>query len=386
MLNLAPLLAIACFYFAYFAFNGLFSPYWGLYLASLSFPAWQIGILTSLTQVNRIYAPTLWGWLADRRGSRQGILRIAGIAGLIFFIPLLFVHAFWPLFFTVLIASFFWSASLPLVEATAMTLLSGDGGAYARLRIWGSVGFIVATVIAGYLMQHQGVATFPWAVVAVMVSLALFSWQVPEASVAQKNISISEKLMDVLKKSEVQVLLLSCFLMALAHGPYYSFYSIYAAEYGHDKSTIGWFWTIGVMAEVGAFWLMPKLTRRFSLKNLFLFGLAMAVLRFMAIAWGMGSLALLVLAQLAHAFTFGSHHAVTMAYIHRYFTGSNQTRGQALYIAASFGLGGSLGGILAGLLWVPLGGQWVFSLAALIAAAAWFLARRGLNSTPTIQA
>ncbi|MGL6039651.1 MAG: MFS transporter, partial [Deefgea sp.] len=122
MLKSKPLLAIAGFYFCYFAFNGLFSPYWGLYLANLSFPAWQIGILTSLTQINRIYAPTLWGWLSDKTGQRQTILRVAGLGGLVFFIPLLFTHSFWFLFVSVLIASFFWSAALPLVEATSMTL------------------------------------------------------------------------------------------------------------------------------------------------------------------------------------------------------------------------------------------------------------------------
>lgn len=361
-----PLLAIAGFYFCYFAFNGLFSPYWGLYLASLAFPAWQIGILTSLTQINRIYAPTLWGWLSDRTGQRQTILRIAGLGGFVFFIPLLLTDSFALLFLAVLAASFFWSAALPLVEATTMTLLKGDSGAYARLRLWGSVGFVFATLVAGYLIEAYTIIVLPWAVVAIMASLALYSWQVPKPPAPVQAHVSGGRFGSILTQPEVRALLLSCFLMALAHGAYYSFYSIYVAEHGYSQSLIGWLWAVGVLAEILVFALMPQLTRTFALRTLFLFGLALAAIRFNLIAFGVGSLALLLLAQLGHAFTFGSHHAVTMNYIHRYFVGAHQARGQALYIAVSFGLGGSLGGILAGLFWEQLGGQIIFALSGFI--------------------
>ncbi|QLG87708.1 MFS transporter [Chitinibacter bivalviorum] len=374
----AALLAIAGFYFCYFAFNGLFSPFWGLYLAGLAFPAWQIGILTSLTQINRIYAPALWGYLADRTGKRQLILRVAGVFGLLFFIPLLITKTFWPIFIAVLLGSFFWSAALPLVEATAMSLLKGDSGAYSRLRIWGSLGFVAATVAAGYLIEAQGVTIFPVAVISVMAGLALYCWWVPEAPAVQAQQAVETRFLDILRRREVQSLLLACFLMALAHGPYYSFYSIYVANQGYSKSTIGWFWTLGVVAEIAIFWLMPRLNLRFSHKALLLFGFAIAALRFSIIAWGISSLLLLLLAQLAHAFTFGSNHAVNMAYIHRYFAGRHQAKGQALYIAMSFGIGGSLGGIIAGMLWQQIGGAWVFSLAALACACAYAIAWRGL--------
>jgi PPP family 3-phenylpropionic acid transporter len=375
------MLAIAGFYFCYFGFNGIFSPYWGLYLAGLAFPAWQIGILTSLTQINRIYAPALWGYLADRTGRRQLILRVAGFCGFLFFIPLLFADTFWPIFIAVLIGSFFWSAALPLVEATAMSLLKGDSGAYSRLRVWGSIGFVVATVAAGYLIEAQGLGVLPLSVIAIMASLALYCWWVPEAPVTAQQHEVDLDFGAILRRREVQALLTACFLMALAHGPYYSFYSIYAADQGYSKSTIGWFWTLGVVAEILIFWWMPRINLRFSTKIILLFGLLVGGGRFLMIAWGIESLALLLLAQIAHAFTFGSNHAANMAYIHRYFAGRHQAKGQALYIAMSFGLGGSLGGMLAGLVWQDWGGEWVFSLAALSCLLGALIAWRGLPRT-----
>lgn len=375
--NLA-LLAIAGFYFCYFAFNGIFSPYWGLYLAGLAFPAWQIGILTSLTQINRIYAPALWGYLADRSGRRRLILRVAGAGGLLFFIPLLFSKTFWPILLAVLLGSFFWSAALPLVESTAMSILKGDSGAYSRLRIWGSVGFVVATVAAGYLIEGAGVQALPWAVISIMTGLALYCWCVPESPIIASGAHAEGRFSDILRRREVQAVFLACFLMALAHGPYYSFYSIYVANQGYSKSTIGWFWTLGVLAEIVVFWCMPRLNARFANKTILLFGLGLAALRFLAIGWGVTSMLLLLLAQIAHAFTFGSNHAVNMAYIHRYFAGRHQAKGQALYIAMSFGMGGSVGGILAGWGWNALGGSVVFSLAALACLLGFAVAWRGV--------
>ena len=70
----ADLRPFAAFYFSYFAFQGLFGPFWGLYLESLSFSTVQISVLMALSTLARIVAPGLWGWLADRRGRRRSII------------------------------------------------------------------------------------------------------------------------------------------------------------------------------------------------------------------------------------------------------------------------------------------------------------------------
>ena len=261
-----------------------------------------------------------------------------------------------------------------------MALLKGNSGAYARLRLWGSIGFMVATLAAGYAIEGFGVGTLPWAVVAIMASLALYSWQVPSAPAIVETQRVQLPLWEILQRAEVRSLLLACFFMALAHGAYYSFYSIFVAEQGFSKSVIGWLWSIGVFAEILVFSLMPQLTQRFALRSLFLFGLLVAVARFGLIAWGAQSILLLIVAQIGHAFTFGSHHAVTMSYIHRYFSGRHQAKGQALYIAVSFGLGGSLGGILTGLNWNQLGGATIFSLSAGVALIGFLIAWRGVKN------
>jgi PPP family 3-phenylpropionic acid transporter len=103
---------------------------------------------------------------------------------------------------------------------------------------------------------------------------------------------------------------------------------------------------------------------------------AVATLRFLMIAWGVGNPVVIMAAQVLHAFTFGAYHAAAVTLIHRYFKGRHQARGQALYNSLAFGAGGTLGGLYSGLAWEGLGPQWTFSLAAGCALLA-FLVRHG---------
>lgn len=369
---------LAGFYFFYFAFVGAFSPYWGLYLQSLQFSAWQIGILMSLTQIMRIFAPNVWGWVADRTGKRGRIIRLAALISLLSYAGIFIGNGFSVLLVALASMSFFWSASLPLVEAITLSLLGRQTSGYSRIRLWGSVGFVVASVSIGHLLERVGVQYLPATVLLLMAGIAVYAWWIPE-SPASAHATDSGRLGDILRQPAVIALFAACFFMALAHGPYYTFYSIHLAEYGYSKSSIGYLWSVGVIAEIIAFALMQRIIAALGLRTLFLLGLLLAGLRFLVIAWLADSIVLMLLAQVLHAATFGTHHAASIALIHRFFQGRHQAKGQALYISASFGLGGTLGGLATGALWGSLGAGWIFTLAALSAGAGLLVAQRWLK-------
>ncbi|SFM93203.1 MFS transporter, PPP family, 3-phenylpropionic acid transporter [Formivibrio citricus] len=372
--------AIAAYYLFYYGFVGVFSPYWGPYLRALGVSMAMIGLMTSLPQINRIYAPALWGWLADRTGRRSAILRLAGLGSLAGFSTLLFTQdADW-MFAAILIASFFWSAALPQVEATTMSILKGDSGGYARLRIWGSVGFILATLAGGYFVDHWGVQALPALVVGIMAGVAILAWFVPDAGASRKQEG-SAGLREILYRREVMALLGGCLLIGAAHGLLMGFYSIHLDEHHVAKRAMGWLWSLGVVAEIGLFWCMTHLTGRFRLRSLYLFAMSVAVVRYLMIGWGADWMTVLVAAQLLHAFTFAVHHAVSIAYVHRFFGAAHRTQGQALYIVFTFGIGGSLGTLLTGWFWNDLGGNWMFTMASLVSLLALVICWRWLKDT-----
>ncbi|MHB9119458.1 MAG: MFS transporter [Burkholderiales bacterium] len=363
-----PYWRLSGFYFFYFAFVGAMSPYWGLYLKSLEFNAFQIGVLMSLLQVMRIFGPNAWGWLADHLGRRVLIVQIAVVASLASYVGVFFGNGFLWLFAVMSLMSFFWSASLPLVEATTLSHLGDSTWRYGRIRLWGSVGFIVAVVGLGYLLDSFPIRLLLFAVLGVLAGMALFARRIPEAVVVSHDSDL-HPVWHILRRPEVLAFFGGSFLMALAHGPYYIFYSIYLVDHGYTKSAVGLLWALGVVSEIGVFVWMPRLLRRVSLRKVLLASLALAVVRFLAIGWGVGWLALVVAAQVLHAATFGAYHSAAMEVVHRLFRGKHQAKGQGLYNSVSFGAGGTLGGLFSGYAWETAGPEWTFTVSAACALA-----------------
>lgn len=374
-----PYWRLSGFYFFYFAFVGAISPFWGLYLKSLEFSAFQIGILMSLLQVMRMFAPNIWGWAADHTGKRVAIVQVAATLSLVSYIGVFFGTSFLWLFVVMSLMSFFWSASLPLVEATTLSHLGERTEKYGRIRLWGSVGFIFAVVGLGYVLDFVPIRFLLWAILGMMVGLALFARHIPEAQVVPHHTDHLSA-WHIIKQPVVLAFFAASFFNAAAHGPYYTFYSIYLVDHGYSKSSVGWLWALGVISEILIFLWMPRLLRRFSLSQILLASFALGVLRFLVIGWGIGWFGLVLAAQLLHAATFGSYQAAAIEVIHRLFRGKHQAKGQALYNSVSFGAGGTLGGLYAGYTWDMLGPQITFTIAAAFAAIAFLLVYWKLGS------
>ena len=361
-----PYWRLSGFYFFHFAFIGAFAPYWGLYLHSLSFDAFQIGVLMSLLHVMRIFAPAAWGWLADHTGRRMLIVQLAAITGLVSYCGVFFGESFYWLFIIMALMSFFWSASLPLIEATTLSHLGESTARYGSIRSWGSLGFICAVIGIGYLLDTTEIASLLWWVLGFKLGIVIFSWRIPEAEITSHSTdSLSVK--QILKQPGVLPFFVACLLMAFAHGPYYTFYSIYLVEYGYSKGTIGWLWAVGVICEIGIFFLIPRLMNWLSLKQVLAFSFCCAVIRFLMIGWGVEWPEIVLFAQILHAATYGAHHVAAMMVIHHFFRGRHQAKGQTFYTSFTFGIGGALGGIFSGYAWGWMGPEFTFSISALAA-------------------
>jgi len=367
-----PYWRLSGFYFFYFAFVGAMAPFWGLYLKSLEFSAFQIGVLMSLLQVMRIFAPNIWGWVADRSGKRVAIVQVAVALSLVSYVGVFFGTSFAWLFVVMSLMSFFWSASLPLVEATTLSHLGEKTAKYGRIRLWGSVGFIATVIGLGYLFDYVAIRWLLWAVLGLISGLLLFSRHIPEAQVLPHHTD-HLPLWHIVRRPEVLAFISAGFLMAAAHGTYYTFYSIYLVDHGYTKSSVGLLWSLGVVCEIGIFLWMPRLLRHVTLKQVLLASFAFAVLRFLMIGWGVGWVAVIVAAQVLHAATFGAYHAAAVEVVHRFFKGRHQSKGQALYNSLSFGAGGTLGGLYSGLTWDTLGPDVTFTIAAACALGAFGL-------------
>lgn len=368
------------FYLFYFAALGALVPYWGLYLKSLGFDVTQIGQLIAILLATKIVAPNVWGWIADHTGQRMAIVRIASLLAVITFAGVYLGSSYWWLAGVMTAFSFFWNAALPQFEATTMTHLGNETHRYSGIRLWGSVGFIITVALLGPLLDAWGIGLLPAVVLALFVLIWISSIAVPESAAGHLPLG-QQPLRQVLRRPLVLSLLTVCFLMQASHGPYYAFYTLYLGDAGYSTAFVGQLWALGVVAEIGAFLLMPMLLPRFGARRLLLVAVCLTLLRWLLIAAFVDYPLVIVFAQTLHAASFGLYHAVAIFMIHMLFTGAHQGRGQALYSSISFGAGGAAGSLVSGYLWTGIGPQAMYLLAAaisLVAAAVVYFGIRGV--------
>lgn len=370
-----PYWRLSGYYFFYFSFLGAFSPYFGLYLQSLSFSAWDIGLLMSQMQMMRMFGPYLWGWLADRFGHRLEIIRLAGGISLAGFSAFFWLDRLPGMLVAMAALAFFWSSALPLVETLTFDHLRDECARYSRIRLWGSIGFIAAVMGTGAILDVVPPIAVLWVCWGMLIGILAFALVLPEAAPAQMG-GAAHSIAAILRQPKVKALMAACFMMSAAHGAFYVFYSIHLAGHGYSKTEVGALWSLGVVAEIVVFMSMARLARCFSLRTILLASFAAAVLRFLLMGWGVGSLALMVVVQLLHGLTFGAYHASAIAAVNRWFPGRAQGRGQALYSSLSFGAGGLLGALISGRTWDGWGAGWTFSLGALFALVGFLLVQR----------
>ncbi|HEX5513541.1 MAG TPA: MFS transporter [Gammaproteobacteria bacterium] len=370
-----PYWRLSGFYFFYFAIVGTLVPYWGPYLHTLGFSARQVGESIAVINLMRVIAPNVLGSLADRHGRRMRLVRLATALSLLSCAAALIDQSYGWLLLVMAVFSFLWNGALPQFEAVTMNHLGARAHRYSRIRLWGSVGFIVAVTVLGGVVDWAGVGIVPYALLLLSCALWLSGQATPERAAPP----VTEPLAGfwrVLWRPEVLGFLFAAFLSQMSHGPYYAFFSIYLQEHGYRSDTIGLLWAWAVIAEIGVFMAIHSWLPRHGPRRLMLAALLLGALRWLVIGGFPNQLALLFAAQTLHAASFGIYHAVGIAVVSRFFRGRSQGRGQAIYSSMTFGAGVAIGSLAAGYLWAGLGGSGVFYLASAVSALAAVIAWR----------
>ncbi|CDF93747.1 MULTISPECIES: MFS transporter [unclassified Pseudomonas] len=377
-----PYWRLSSFYLFYFALLGSTAPFLALYFDHLGFNAARIGELVAIPMLMRCVAPNIWGWLGDYTGQRLAIVRFGAVCTLLTFSLIFIDKSYAWLAMVMALHAFFWHAVLPQFEVITLAHLSGQASRYSQIRLWGSIGFIIAVIVLGRLFEWLSLDIYPLALVLIMGGIVLASFWVPNAQPVQGSRVAGDGFLRQLRNPGVLAFYACVGLMQMSHGPYYTFLTLHLERLGYSRGVIGVLWAVGVVAEVLVFLVMSRILARFSVRRVLLASFLLAALRWLLL----GSLAeflwVLLFAQVLHAATFGSFHAAAIHFVQRSFGSRQQGQGQALY-AALAGTGGALGALYSGYSWNALGATWTFSIASVAAfAAAVIIATRMQEDRP----
>jgi PPP family 3-phenylpropionic acid transporter len=344
--------AFGSFFFLYFAYVGLVSPYASLFFLDRGFTVIEIAVLMSMLQITRIVGPFSWGWLSDYLSNRIGIIRFCACLAALVFTTIYFLHSYIAFFIWMFVLHTILSSLMPLGESATVHALFKDNSfdkRYGRLRLWGSIGFISMVLFAGELFQRKGIELYPLVGTFVFITLAIVTFLLHEPKIERRTL-VKGELFTVLLNPDVRWFLLSGFFMQFAHAAFYVFYSLYLSNLGYDKLQIGLFWALGVAAEVIFFYFQSKVLSRFDPEVVLQASFGIGVIRFVLMAF-FPFTSVLIFAQVMHAGTFAANHSAATKLLQQWFAGPLQARGQALMATVSYGFGGTLGGLFAGWIW-----------------------------------
>ena len=366
--QLAPFAALSASYFAHI---GFFNPYLPLWLKELGLGLVAISLLTAVQSATRLVAPYAWGWLSDHTGERVKLLRYGASAALLISCGLWIPGGFWWLAAVLGLMFLHTSAMMPMSEAAMAHLVSSGGSfdakRYGRVRLWGSLGFLVTVFAAGAWFEHFGMGHFPaWTVLSLLAVVASV-WWLPDLKEAVPAHERKQPIWPLLRMPPVRWFFVAVFFHVLSHMGIYIFFSLYLDALGYSKAMIGLLWAVSVVVEIAWFFTQSRWLPAFSLSGWLIVCAAAAVLRMgLTAAWA-ELWPVLLLAQALHGLTFAAHHTACIALLSHHFPGLQRGRGQALYAVLGYGLPGVLTGLGGGVLSSRFGLDSVFQVALLSA-------------------
>ncbi|MFC3396422.1 3-phenylpropionate MFS transporter [Brenneria rubrifaciens] len=360
---------LALSYFTYFFCYGVFLPFWGGWLKGEGLSAESIGMLLGAGLVAR-FAGSLFITPSVKDPSRL----ITVLRGLTL-LTLALCVGFWQgstwlwLMFVMIGFNLFFAPLVPLTDALAASWQRQIVMDYGKVRVWGSIAFVIGSAVTGELVAiwgHSAILVILSAgLIAMMLGMLLRPSVMPQTAVSSERSTAVTPWNILLKEPAVWRFLLCVSLLQGAHAAYYGFSMIYWQDSGYSASVIGYLWSLGVVAEIVIFTFSQRLFRRWSARRLLLLSAVCGVVR-----WGlMGAtvaMPWMIVMQILHCGTFTVCHLAAMRFIAAR-TGGDVLRLQAVYSALAMGGSIAVMTMVSGFLFEYLqsGTFWVMALLAI---------------------
>jgi MFS transporter, PPP family, 3-phenylpropionic acid transporter len=352
---------LSLFYAAFFFATGVQLPFWPVWLSGRGLGPAEIGALLALGQWVRVAANPALGMLADRARDRSRFMVLLGAAALGGYLLCLPAHGFAALVLPSLIVAAAASALLPLADATTLAAASSGALDYGRVRLWGTIAFIVATLLGGRILAGRSSEIVLYLLLGMTAITTASCAMLPRAAAARIR---SRANFRVLLARRHLVFLAAATLIQSSHAVYYAFGTLYWQRLGLGDGTIALLWAEGAVAEVLLFFGGGRYVRRWGAGALLALAGGGGLVRWTMTAW-VGSLPALLVIQPLHALTFAATHLGAMHYLADAVPQAQAATAQSVFSAIVGGLGLGLASLLAGALYGAWGGGAYFAMAAM---------------------
>ena len=249
----------------------------------MGFNGVQIGALSSMRSVVLVVFSLAWGMIADRFHVRKSLYILCNIISTLLWSFYFLADTFWMMFLITACYGVFYAPIIAFLEAFAMDLLGSGKRGYGRIRVWGSIAFIVVVTMVGWVLGWVPIKAILVFIFAGSVLLSLVAFKMP-AAIGTSKISFWRSIRGFLNQ-RVLVFLFCAFLMLASHGAYYGFFSIYLESRGFSSSFIGVAWALAIIAEILVMINSKRIFQYVSLEKALATAFIIAVLRWVLLGY-----------------------------------------------------------------------------------------------------
>ncbi len=355
----------AAMYGAIFLTVGIYLPFWPLWLSARGLGADQIGVLLACGTWVKVLSGPVLAQIADRTGGAKATIVVCALMSVLFFSWFYLAEAFWAILAIQVLVSIFHPPLTPLTETQTMAAATAKRLDYGRVRLWGSLAFIVGTLGAGWLLTGRDAGLVLPLILGALGLNLLAALAFPSSRRAAATAPL-RGLWLMFANRQFLMFLAATSLLAASHAVYYGFSALHWRAAGLSEAMVGWLWAEGVIAEVILFAFGGRVVARLGPFGLLAVAGAGGAVRWLVLA-GTTALPALFAAQLLHAATFGAAHLGAMHFLARNAPPGLAASAQAIYSAVSGGLVLGLAILASGWLYTDLGGGAFGVMAALSA-------------------
>ena len=255
------------------------APYLSAYYQGLGISLGEIGLLLAMTSAVSLVSAPAWGMVHDRfprsilllpLSAGIGALGAAGLAT-VGNSPMLIPSA----------AAFAIGAAglSPMMDVRVLEIAGADRTRYARVRVWGSISFIVAAPLIGVLADAQGLRAIFLAMIPALLIGGLAAMTLPGRSISVRAPNLMRAPGAVLGHRPIALFLIGALVGWTALTAQTSFFTIYLRSLGAPNDLVGWAWSVGAITEVPVMFFFPLLARKFSVERLIVVGAIVLVVR-----------------------------------------------------------------------------------------------------------
>ncbi len=352
----------AAFYGGFFLTAGILLPFWPLWLEDRGLSAVEIGLILALGPWVRVVSNPLVAQAADRSGRAKAVLILfAGLSVLAFagFWP---AQGFWWIAAISLLAAVFFPAMLPIGESQVMGAVLRHKLDYGRIRLWGSITFIVATLGAGRLITDRDpdliLLLALGALAATFLAAVSFPSQPADATKAERG-----GIGTLLVEPRFMLFVITASLLQASHAVLNGFSTLHWRAAGISETVIGGLWAEGVVAEILLFSVSGFFVARLGPIGLLALAGVCGIVRWTVLGQTT-DLTALAIVQVLHGVTFGAVHLGAMHFVARNAPAGLSATAQGIYASAT-GIAMGLAMVGAGSLFEAFQGKAFLAMAGL---------------------